>query len=841
MKTRNWPIRSKIIALVAAPIAALVALWIFATTLTLGPASALLRAQTLLDEVGRPGETLVAELQRERRISLVHLAGPGVATALSEQRVRTDRAVTEFRRRAGNPDLAEVAGGLLGTRVTEAMTALDALPAGRGSIDRREMDSAGALALYSSVIDSMFRVFSVIVVLPDDELTREARALTALGRAREVLGQSDALLAGAFTAGRFAQGEYPRLVQIIGTMRFLYAEAVAELPESGRAAYQRLTEGEAFVRLRAMEQDLIGRGRDGAAVPIDARAWQSSYDRVQQQLREFELASADALAERSRPVAIAILLRLGLVGVLGFLAVLISLVVGVRIGRSLVRRLAGLRTAAEQMATERLPAVVSRLRRGEDVDIAAETPALDYGDDEIGQVGRAFIAVQQTAVRSAVDEAALRRGLNDVFLNIARRSQALLHRQLALLDKMERRTTEPDELEDLFRVDHLATRMRRHAEDLVILAGAAPGRGWRNPVPMVDVVRGAISEVEEYNRVDIGQMQPVACAGRAVGDLVHLLAELIENAAAFSPPHTRVRVTGQKVPHGYAVEVEDRGLGMTTEALAEANRRLADPPEFDPANSARLGLFVVARLAVRHNIKVQLRPSPYGGVTAVVLIPSELIVSGSGVPTRSGQGSGRAEQAKRTEPASRPEQREPVAGTADGEATATVAASDAASAPDGGGAAGDATSLADAPTAVLPVVSAATTTSPAPVGGLTEDGLPRRIRQTNLAPQLRASAQRSGAEPAGRRSATRPASAAPQRAAELPSRTKGQPAGAPGGSAGGGEAPARPVRTPEEVRAVMAALQAGTARGRREAGVPDGPTEASPVTDRDSTEPGRDA
>ena len=150
-----------------------------------------------------------------------------------------------------------------------------------------------------------------------------------------------------------------------------------------------------------------------------------------------------------------------------------------------------------------------------------------------------------------------------MFLNIARRSQTLLHRQLALLDAMERRTTDPDDLEELFRIDHLATRMRRHAEDLVILAGSTPGRGWRNPVPIADVLRAAASEVEEYARINVTGLPDLALAGRAVSDVVHLLAELLENATIFSPPDTQVTLAGQVVPNGFAIEIEDRGLGMT--------------------------------------------------------------------------------------------------------------------------------------------------------------------------------------------------------------------------------------------------------------------------------------
>jgi signal transduction histidine kinase len=840
MKSSNWPIRSKIIALVAVPIAALLALWLFATTLTVGPASSLLATRTLLDELGVPGETLVAELQQERRLSVVYLAGRGQAAALREQRSRTDQAVAEFRRRASGGDLRNSASQLLDTRIEQTFTALDALPAGRGFIDGRAMDARGALGLYSGMVDSAFRVFSAMVSLPDEEVSRQARALTTLGQARELLAQADALVAGAGVAKKFADSEYGQLVQTIGSQRFLYAAAVAELPDADRAAYQRLTEGDAFVRLRAMEEELVAKGRPGAAPPVNAQTWQNSYDSVQQQLRDFELAAADRLAERSVPVAVGILVRLALAGVLGLAAVVVSAIIALRVGRSLIRRLTSLRAAALELAGERLPAVIERLRRGEEVDLAREAPPLEYGSDEIGQLGQAFSEVQRSAVQSAVDQAVLRRGLNEVFLNIARRSQTLLHRQLALLDRMERRASDdPEELADLFRVDHLATRMRRHAEDLVILAGAVPGRGWRNPVPIVDVIRGAISEVEDYGRVDIVAIPAAAAVGRAVGDLIHLLAELIENGTSYSPPQTRVQITGQVVPNGYAIEIEDRGLGMTPEAIADANRRLADPPSFDPANSARLGLFVVAQLGARHGVKVQLRPSPYGGVTAVALVPSSLVTdSGSplalpGRPTApAGRGpaqpAGLVSAAPRAgtdientqeigrvtpiflpsspegRPGTEPERRpgragrltavptrqsartpDPASGSAPASAPAPAPASAPASTSGSEGLPRLPRRTVDRlPAPPTPPAAVPAQRTPAP---LSEDGLPRRIRQTSLAPQLR---------DAG-------------------------PASARTGSAVNGEVGEEPaLRSPEEVRAVMSALQAGTARGRQAAGWP---------------------
>ena len=319
--------------------------------------------------------------------------------------------------------------------------------------------------------------------------------------------------------------------------------------------------------------------------------------------------------------------RVAVIGGIGLIGLLLTIMVTILVARSIIRRLGGLERNALQLAEDQLPDVVGRLRRGENVDVNAEAPALRIGRDEIGRVGQAFNLVRQTAIRAAVDEARLRQGLNDVFRSLARRSQSLLHRQLTLLDQMERRATDPEALDDLFRLDHLTTRMRRHAEGLVILAGAPPGRGWSSPVRMVDVMRGAIAEVEDYARVSVATRSQAALTGSAVADVIHLLAELIENATTLSPPYTSVRVSGDTVANGFAIEVEDRGLGMSPTRLAELNDRLANPPEFNPSDSEQLGLFVVSQLAKRHGIRVTLRASPYGGTAAIVLIPRHLVVT----------------------------------------------------------------------------------------------------------------------------------------------------------------------------------------------------------------------
>ncbi|SBT46561.1 sensor histidine kinase [Micromonospora auratinigra] len=736
MNTRDWPIRAKLTALVIGPVTALLALWIFATTLTFGPALDLLAARTYLYDLGRPGETVVAELQQERRLSVVQLAGESTLPALAEQRGRTDRAIAELRRRVNGDDLRDAADELLDTRLDQLVSALDALPAGRGFIDARKLDRAGAIGLYSGMISSAFQAFSAMAAMPDHQLNREALALTALGRSRELLGQADALLAGALTAGRYADGEHEQLVRTIDNERFLAETAVADLPASERAGYQRLVESPDWVRLRAL-QDTLVRSRELPA-RLDVRAWETSRAGAWQSLRDFELRGADGLAERSVPMAVGILVRLAAAGVLGLLAIVVCVLVALRVGRSLARRLTGVRTAALEMAEDRLPDVVARLRRGEVVDVAKEAPELDHGGDEIGEVGRAFNEVRRTALQSAVDEVTLRRGLNEVFLNIARRSQGLVHRQLALLDRLERQTEDPDELAGLFQVDHLATRLRRHAEDLVILAGAAPGRGWRNPVAAVDVIRGAISEVESYDRVDVGDVQPAGLLGRAVGDVIHLLAELIENATAFSPPGSRVDVTGRTVPGGYAIEITDRGLGMSPQALTEANRRLSRSPEFDPADSARLGHFVVARLAARHGVRVELRVGTPAGTVAVVLVPADLVTAEPALAPAAPAGGAtpddrRMAKVTRLATVPRPRTARPGRERAD--------------------------------SAVVPLSAGRTSAVENPADG---DGLPRRVRRRGPANRPRAAV----------------ADAAP--------------------------------RSPEEVRRAMAALQAGTARGRRD-------------------------
>jgi signal transduction histidine kinase len=427
---------------------------------------------------------------------------------------------------------------------------------------------------------------------------------------------------------------------------------------------------------------------------------------------------------------------------------------------------------------------MARLRAGQEIDLAAEAPvpqAGAHGDDEVGQVAEALAVVQRAALEAAVERAEVVSGVAGVFLNLARRSQTLVHRQLALLETMERRVDDPSELEDLFRLDHLATRMRRHAEGLIILSGSPPGRGWRHPVPLMDVLRAAAAEVEDFARVDVRRMPPVAVAGGAVADLTHLIAELVENATTFSPPHSRVVVRGERLGGGGClIEVEDRGLGMSGSALADANRRIADARPDDLFESDRLGLYVVSRLARRHGVEVLLRagagagadPAANGsggrGTVAVLMIPEPLLAA-------AGAGTEPAVDSEVDPGADQGDDQDPGSGTT-AEPAALRSIDDRRpnqTAAPGGPAGTFSEQRAFVPSSDHSNREPSWATAPRPVH---ENGLPRRIRQASLATQLRT---------------RKPAEQGPDPHADI-----------------------APNRSPDTVRATMSALQRGWTRGR---------------------------
>ncbi|MFD7614764.1 nitrate- and nitrite sensing domain-containing protein [Streptomyces sp. NPDC059828] len=646
MRFRGTSIRRKIVALLLVPLMSLTALWVFATVITGQEAKQLLDMSHIIDEVGTPVEDTVRALQNERRLTLVYLADPRASNSpstLRRHRAATDDAVTALRESAQDSGVRDVIRPEVARRLDSLLGALDGLGSLRRNVEQSTITRAQALDFYNRVVDPCYTFLTSLHALEDVELEKEGRALVGVARARELLSREDALVTSALITGKITAKEIRTTSDLAANRSLLYGINLEFLPSSERDILARYWGSSNTQPLRDAEERLIADGPAKNPRAVDAQRWEELSSPVLGDLAHLNTEAAERYQQRVEPAAYSVLLKAGIAGVLGFLALLISIVVSVRIGRDLVRSLSRLRKEAHEVSGIRLPSVMRRLAAGESIDVETEAPRLEYergekgekpskgekhgksSKDEIRQVGQALNTLQRAAVEAAVKQADMRRGVSEVFVNLARRNQVLLHRQLTLLDTMERRTEDTEELADLFRLDHLTTRMRRHAEGLVILSGAAPSRQWRKPIQLMDVVRAAVAEVEDYERVEVRRLPRIGVAGPAVADLTHLIAELLENATVFSPPHTGVQVHGERVANGFTLEIHDRGLGMTPEALLDANLRLAETPEFELSDTDRLGLFVVSRLAQRQNVRVSLQPSPYGGTTAVVFIPAALL------------------------------------------------------------------------------------------------------------------------------------------------------------------------------------------------------------------------
>lgn len=632
----RWPfgrtptVRSRIVALSIAPVIALMTLWSFAMVSVTGDLRALVRLQDVYNTFGTPVDTAVGQIQIERRLAAAYLGAKRGTTAGAEllaQERRTDRAVTALRAAVRDGDRGSLSGQQ--RRALDALLhSVDGLEGLRGRVLAHTVTWDRAVAEYSTLVEPSFDVESALTALQAGQLAREAQVVVELVRVREFVSREDALVAGARAAGTLTDRQYDTLTATIEDRRVFEQTYVPDLPADSRALFETFQRDDLHRELTRDEDALLRAGARQAGEAVAAGTWRTTSDRAVKRYMRLCTQSAINSAARGRAFAYRELTKAAIVGVLGLAAVGLSLWFAVRGARRISRRLESLRDAADLLTNRQLPQVMERLGAGEEVDAAAEAPPLadvEAVADEIGQVGRSFNTARLAAVEAAVKQATLRRGLFAVLLNIARRNQALVHRQLKLVDTLERRTDDPDVLDDLFRIDHLTTRMRRHAESLIILSGSAPGRRWRRPVPVAEVVSSAVSEIEQYTRVVVPPMPEVGIAADAVADVVHLIAELVENATVFSPPRTQVTLRTGRAGSGFVLEIDDRGLGLEPDQIDEAHRTLTTPEDFDPTRHDRLGLYVVGRLAARHGIKVTLCRSPYGGTTAVVLLPEAVL------------------------------------------------------------------------------------------------------------------------------------------------------------------------------------------------------------------------
>ncbi|MEU3019942.1 nitrate- and nitrite sensing domain-containing protein [Nocardiopsis sp. NPDC007018] len=760
-------LRARMISLVLLPSTALLVLWAVLSTVLATDIRDLNATTAFIDEVGEPVVDVITHLQRERRTTMAasHRPTRGALERLDTARTATDDAVLTLERALAPYDRDD-----LSAEVHALRSQLNMLPRHRTEeVDGLSPDDdalEAAAEPYDRMIESGLEIWDAQVDRTDVALSPRLRSLASLLRSREYLSQQDAVLAHSMATNTFTAGAHTRFASAAGAQRHTWARVEPASSAQGGQDHHELSGSSQQRSVYRLQEMVIGNpGGPGARIPVNARSWSEATGALDERLRAMERARMAQIVDLGHTHSRDLLLSVLLVSVVALVVALASVVVAVTGSQKLGRRLQDLRTHTLHHARFRLPQLTARLRAGESVDVDAEAPPPTGSPrDELGQVAEAFDDAQRAAVVAAVEEAQVRAGVRNVFRNITRRTQSLVHRQLSLLDRLERTETDPQVLESLFRIDHFSTQMRRNAENLMLLSGDRPSRVGGACVGLHEAVRAAASEIEDYARVRVLALPQVTLPAEAGSDLVRLLAELVENAASFSPPGTEVTVRGRTLEGGGClVEVEDEGLGMTSDQVEWANALLSEPPGFDLARmreDSQLGLFVVGTIAERHGFGVELRASPYRGTRALVRVPEGL------VERRGVTGPLRREDLLGPEAAAG---RGPVEGSAP--VTAVARGVDTGGVPGGAGE-GPGTERVEA----LPGGPSASSAS-----GRTYMGLPvRRRRGSDAAPE-------PGVAGAG------------------------APAGEEAGEPTGGQ------RSLSEIRSMMSAFQAGTVRGRADA------------------------
>jgi signal transduction histidine kinase len=636
-RLKNWRVRSRLLALIAAP--TLIAVALSGGLLVSSTRSALGYEQVVaLANLGGKITALAQTLEDERDTTagyIVQGRPPDMTQVIQQDYGYSNywaAQVTPLARGIGSGYPAETRA-----QASAVVTRISGLAALRKAALSSKLPPLVMVQDYSRAIDDLLALNDQIAQgSGDPTLAGTVRTLGLVSRIKEEASQQRAVLSTALTRGRFEPGELKALEGAQAEEASNLAVFNTSATVGQRQLYLGTVAGSLVSRADNQEQNAISLAGPAAAGATGSLAkdittasdWYGAMSDVIAGMRSVESRLVSAIISRSAALRSGAITYAGVGSGAVVLVLLISVAFTALVARSMVGPLRQLRTGALEVAGMRLPEMVRRMGQDDSGEVPAEVePIAVDSADEIGEVARAFDQVHREALRLAANEALLRGTVNSMFVNLSRRTQSLVERQLEMIDELEQGEADPERLESLFRMDHLATRMRRNSENLLVLAGHEDTRRRRRPVPLVDVLRAAVSEIEQYDRVHLDVQPGIAVRGQVVGDVVHLVSELAENATTFSPVETSVTVSGQFQNGGsLLLEITDEGIGMGDDELAHANWRLDNPPLVDVAVSRRMGLFVVGRLAVRNGIRVRLRPEAHGGLTALIWLPDELVV-----------------------------------------------------------------------------------------------------------------------------------------------------------------------------------------------------------------------